>query len=67
MCEWSHGQPRSDSWVSLISGELRETPEEDESGALAHCTLEPDMNGLPARGDHDPVEPLHTQRSAEGR
>jgi hypothetical protein len=30
MCEWSHGLPGSDSWVSLIFGELRESPNNAE-------------------------------------
>jgi hypothetical protein len=32
MCESSHGLPGSDSWVSLIFGELREKPEQDDGG-----------------------------------
>jgi hypothetical protein len=42
MWEWSHGLPRSDSWVSLIFGELREKPEEDDSAAPYART---EMNG----------------------
>jgi len=33
MWEWSHDLPGSDSWVSLIFGELREKPEEDDTAA----------------------------------
>jgi hypothetical protein len=38
MCESSHGKPGSDSWVSLIFGELREEPKKTKG---THRTLEP--------------------------
>jgi hypothetical protein len=33
MWEWWHDLPGSDSWVSLNFAELREKPEEDDTGA----------------------------------
>jgi hypothetical protein len=42
MREWSHDLPGSDSWVSLIFGELREKPEEDDTATPYGRT---DMNG----------------------
>jgi hypothetical protein len=38
MCEWSHDLQRSDSWLSLIFGEVREKPPKKTTGPR---TLEP--------------------------
>jgi hypothetical protein len=38
MSKWSHDLRGSDSWVSLIFGELGKKPEEDEQGRTVRAT-----------------------------